>query len=193
MKDRIGLYISLKGSRMQLDIKDEEYWTIVMFRSLEGFKKRLKNDHKQIHQLTNLVDDRGISLLQQSLISSKFDIANLLLNEGSIINNISKEGYNELHYISAHLDDVRAIQLAHRLVELNVDLDSQDRRYGNSALFTMCYESFKVRTTESDELIIACLKKQPNVELKNKSGYSVKQLIEEKGTEDMKRAIEGIS
>lgn len=176
-----------------MDIKDEEYWTIVMFRSLEGFKKRLKNDHKQIHQLTNLVDDRGISLLQQSLISGKFDIANLLLNEGSIIKNISKQGYNELHYISAHLDDVRAIQLAHRLVELNVDLDSQDRRYGNSALFTMCYESFKVRTTESDELIIACLKKQPNVELKNKSGYSVKQLIEEKGTEDMKRAIEAIS
>ncbi|OZS77776.1 hypothetical protein CF394_09585 [Tetzosporium hominis] len=176
-----------------MGVKDADYWTIIMFRSLEDFKQKLKNDQKQIHHVTNLIDDRGISLLQQSLISRKFDIANLLLDEGSIINNISTEGYNELHCIAAHLDDVHAIQLTHRLIDLNVDLDLQDKKYGNSALFTICYEAFKVRTSESDELIISCLKKKPNVIMKNKYGYSVKQLIEENGTADMIKAMEAIS
>lgn len=170
-------------------MKKADYWTVIMFGTLEDFKEKLNMEQKQLKQVINFVDDRGISLLQQSLISRKFDLTELLLDEGATVNNISNDSYNELHYVAAHLDDTRAIQLAHRFVDQGVDLDLLDTKYGNSAFFTISYEAFKVGTNEANKLIISCLKRQPNVELQNRSGYSVKQVIEERGTEEMKRAM----
>jgi len=37
------------------------------------------------------------------------------------------------------------------------------------------------------------LGKQPNINDENKSGYSLRYLIEERGTEDMKKALEVMS
>lgn len=174
----------------KMNVNKSDYWTAIMFGSLESFKEKLENVKKQIDVVVNLVNERGISLFQQYLINRKFDIANFLLDEGATVNHISNEGCNELHYIAAHIDDTRAIQLVHRLIDKSVDLDLIDNRYGNSATFTLCYEVFKVRTKEANDLILTCLKKHPNLETKNKYGYSLKQLIEEDGTEDMKRALE---
>lgn len=179
-----------KGMVRRMNLIKADYWTVIMFGSLESFIEKLTIEKKQIDEIVNLVDEKGVSLLQQSLSSRKFDIANLLLDKGATVNHISTEGCNELHYIAAHIDDTRAIQLTYRLIVQGVDLDLKDNKYGNSAIFTLCYEAFKVGTKEANDLIVSCLKKQPNLETKNKSGYSLKQVIEARGTEHMKKALE---
>lgn len=169
---------------------ERDYWVTIRFGSLEDFQEKLGAEKKTVSEVMNLMDDRGISLLQQSLISRKFEIADLLLNQGALVNNVSKDGCNELHYIAAHFEDRRAVQLAHRLVKLTVDFDLQDKKYGNSAFFTMCYEAFKVRSNETNELLLSCLELGPDVEIKNNAGYSVKRFIEENGDEDLKKALD---
>lgn len=176
-----------------MDINKADFGTIIKFGNLEEFLEKLNIENKCIEEVVNSVDKNGISLLEKSLISRKFDIANFLLDNSANVNIISNEGCNELHYLAANINCIGAVDLAYRLVEMGVDLNLKDKKFANSAILSLCQEVLKERTKEGNDLIVKCLEKSPNFNDLNKFGYSLKRIIEERGTEDMKKAMEAIS
>ena len=176
-----------------MDINKADYGTVIKFGNLELFKEKMKLENQNLGEVINIVDKNGISLLQKSLISRKFEIANYLLDNNADINVISNEGCNELHYLSANLNSDGAIQIANRLIDMNVDLDLKEKNLNNSSLWCLCQEVLKKRTEEGILLIIKCLKKKPDVRTLNSAGYSVESLINERGTDEMKKVMEEIS
>lgn len=176
-----------------MDINKADYWTIIKFGNLELFLGKLRIEKNCIEEVVNSIDKNGISLLEKSLISRKFDIANFLLDNNAKVNIISNDKCNELHYLAANINCSGAVELACRLVDMGVDLNLKDKKFGNSAIWSLCQEVLKKRTKEGNDLIVKCLEKRPNINDLNKSGYSLKYLIEERGTDDMKKVMEVIS
>lgn len=175
-----------------MDINKADYGTVIIFGDLELFKKKMKLENQSIGEVLNIVDKNGISLLEKSLSSRKFEIANYLLDNNADINVISNSGCNELHYLSANINCDGAIQVANRLIDRNVDLNLQEKKLNNSALWCLCQDVLKKRTEEGNLLIVKCLKKKPDIKLLNIVGYSVEHLIKERGTDEMKKAMEDI-
>jgi len=176
-----------------MDINKADYWITIKFGNLELFLEKLRIEKTLVEEVVNSIDKNGISLLGKSLISRKFDIASFLLDNNAKVNIISNDECNELHYLAANINCNGAVELAHRLVDMGVDLNLKDKKYGNSAIWSLCQDVLKKRTKEGNDLIVKCLKKHPNINDLNKSGYSLKYLIEERGTEDMKKVMEVIS
>ena len=110
-----------------MDINKADYGTIIKFGNLELFKEKMKLEKHNIGEVLNIVDKNGISLLEKSLISRKFEIANYLLDNNVDINVISNEGCNELHYLSSNINFDGAIQIANRLIDMNVNLDLKEK------------------------------------------------------------------
>ncbi|GIN19036.1 hypothetical protein [Siminovitchia fordii] len=81
-----------------------------------------------------------------------------------------------MDFLAAKINFAGQVDEADRLVEKGVDLNLKDKKFSNSAIFTLCLEVLKKRTEEGDEFIVRCLKKQPNVHDRNKSGYSLKAI-----------------
>ncbi len=175
-----------------MDINKADYFTISQFGNLEYLLDKLRSEHQDIEEVVNLIDKNGISLLQRSLISRKFDISNFLLDNNAKVNIVSNDGYNELSYLAANINITGAVELAIRLLNREVDLNLKDKKFGNSAMFSLCQEVFKKRTEKGNDLIIKCLKKRPKMSGSNKSNDSLKQLIEERGTDEMKKVMEEI-
>ncbi|MFZ0577323.1 MAG: ankyrin repeat domain-containing protein, partial [Psychrobacillus psychrotolerans] len=69
-----------------MDINKADYWTTIKFGNLELFLEKLKIEKKRVEEVVNFIDKNGISLLEKSLISRKFDIANFLLDNNAKIN-----------------------------------------------------------------------------------------------------------
>lgn len=175
-----------------MDISKADYGTVIKFGNLELFKEKIKLEKQTLSEILNTVDKNGISLLQKALISRKFEIANYLLDNNADVNVISNEGCNELHYLSSNINFDGAIQVAYRLINMNVDLNLKENKLNNSPLWCLCQEILKKRTEEGILLIIKCLKKNPDVKSLNCAGYSVEDLINERGTKEMKEAMEEI-
>lgn len=175
-----------------MDINKADYGTVIKFGNLVLFKEKMKLEKHNIGEVLNIVDKNGISLLEKSLISRKFEIANYLLDNNVDINVISNEGCNELHYLSSNINFDGAIQIANRLIDMNVNLDLKDKKLNNSSLWYLCQEVFKKRTEEGISLIIKCLKNKPDVKSLNSLGYSVEKLINERGTDEMIKVMEEI-
>lgn len=173
-----------------MNINKADYGTIIKFGNLELFKEKIKLEKQNISDILNIVDKNGISLLETSLVSRKFEIANYLLDNNADINVISKEGCNEIHYLSANINYDGAIQIANRLVDMNVDLNLREKRFNNSSLWCLCHNILKKRTEEGITLIAKCLGKKPDIKSLNSSGYSVEDLLNERGTEEIKKIME---
>lgn len=175
-----------------MDINKADYGTIIKFGNLKLFLEKLKIEGNCIEEIVDSIDKNGISLLEKSLISRKFDIANFLLDNGAKVNIISKDDCNEFHYLAANINCQGAVEVACRLVDMGVDLNLKDKKFGNSAIWSLCQEVLKKRTKEGNDLIVKCLGKRPNINDENKYGYSLRDLIEERGTDDMKKVLEMI-
>ena len=175
-----------------MKVNNSDYGTIIKFGNLELFVEKLKFEGNCIEESVNSIDKNDISLLEKSLISRKFDIANFLLDSGAKVNIISIDECNELHYLAANINCQGAVEVACRLVDMGVDLNLKDKKFGNSAIWSLCQEVLKKRTKEGNDLIVKCLGKRPNINDENKYGYSLRDLIEERGTDDMKKVLEMI-
>lgn len=174
-----------------MDINKADYGTIIKFGNLKLFLEKLKIEGNCIEEIVDSIDKNGISLLEKSLISRKFDIANFLLDNGAKVNIISNDDCNEFHYLAANINCQGAVEVACRLVDMGVDLNLKDKKFGNSAIWSLCQEVLKKRTKEGNDLIVKCLGKRPNINDENKYGYSLRDLIEERGTDDMKKVLDG--
>jgi len=131
-----------------MDIHKADYSTVIKFGTLDDFKNKLNIETKDIREIVNNTDDNGVSLLHKALISRKFDIAKYLLSECAEVNIVSNDGYNELHYLAANINFDGALEIAKILVCQGVELDQIDKKYGNTALLTICLELLKRRTEE---------------------------------------------
>ena len=96
-----------------------------------------------IEEIVDSIDKNGISLLEKSLISRKFDIANFLLDNSAKVNIISNDDCNEFHYLAANINCQGAVEVACRLVDMGVDLNLKDKKFGNSAIWSLCQEVLK--------------------------------------------------
>ncbi|MGE7631406.1 ankyrin repeat domain-containing protein [Bacillus paramycoides] len=175
-----------------MKVNNSDYGAIIKFGNLELFLEKLRIEENCIEEIVNSIDKNGISLLEKSLISRKFDIANSLLDNSAKVNIISNDECNELHYLAANINCPGAVEVACRLVDMGVDLNLKDEKFGNSAIWSLCQEVLKKRTKEGNDLIVKCLGKRPNINDENKFGYSLRYLIEERGTDDMKKILEVI-
>lgn len=110
-----------------MDINKADYGTVIKFGNLELFKEKMKLEKHNIDEVLNIIDKNGVSLLEKSLISRKFEIANYLLDNNADINVISNEGCNELHYLSSNINFDGAIQIANRLIDMNINLNLKEK------------------------------------------------------------------
>lgn len=172
-----------------MNIDKADYVTIVKFGNIDELKLKLHNDGKKLDEVINITDEWGMSLLEHCLGSRKFDTAEYLLRNNAKVNVVSKEGYNEFHCIAANINYEGALKIARILLERGTSLLEKDTKYGNSAIFTLCQEIFKVRSDEGMEFLKECLMKAREFDDCNKMGYSVRRIINERGTETLKTLI----
>lgn len=166
-----------------MDLQRADYATIIKFGTLDDFQKKIEMESQSLGGIIDTTDANEISLLQKALISRKFDIAKYLLNESAKVNIISKDGFNELHYLAANINFDDAIQVARLLINHGVDLNHVDKKYGNSALLSICLEILKRQTKEGMEFIEEIIEQNADVDIVNKSGISVRSLLDERGTD----------
>ena len=140
-----------------MDINKADYNTIIKFGNLELFKEKLSLENTNLIDILNIVDKNGISMLQHSLVSRKFEMSNYFIKNNANINIISNEGCNELHYLASNINFEGATQIANQLIDMNVSLDLKEKKSNNSPLWCLCHEVLKKRSQDGILLIIKCL------------------------------------
>ena len=74
-------------------------------------------------------------------------------------------------------------------MERGTSLRQKDIKYGNSAIYTLCLEILKVCSNEGLEFMKECLKNTKEFDDCNKRGFSIRTLINERGTEALKQLL----
>lgn len=172
-----------------MDLQKADYGTVIKFGSIEDLQCKLKLENQKIGDVINTVDANGVSLFQKTLISRKFEVAHYLLNENVKINVISKEGFNELHYLAANINFDGAIDLARLLIQRGCDLSQIDNKYGNTAMLSMCLELLKRQSDDGMKFLEEVLSNHQNIDISNNSGISVRKLLTERGPDKIKELI----
>lgn len=173
-----------------MNIEKADYGTIIEFGTIKDFHLKLQIEGKTLDEVVDIVDKNGISLLEKSLIARKFDISKELLANNAKVNIISKDGCNEFHYIASNINYKGALDVAKILLDRGTLLTVKDRKYENSAFFTLCQEIFKVRSIDGLEFIESCFENIQEYDACNKMGYSIRMLINERGTDKLKQMME---
>lgn len=173
-----------------MNIEKADYGTVIQVGTMHDFYTKLQMEGKMLHDVIDFTDKNGVSLLEKSLSSSKFDIAKLLLYSGAKVNIVSKEGYNEFHYIAANIRYEGGLEIAKILLDRGVSLVAKDKKYGNSAFFTLCHEILKVPSSEALDFLETCFEHVQEYDTCNKAGYSVRMLINQRGTDKLKQVME---
>lgn len=173
-----------------MDIEKADYGTIIKFGDMQDLYKKLWLDGKRLDEIIDYTDENGISLLEKSLIARKFNIAKELLEKNAKVNIVSKDGCNEFHYIASNINHEGAIEIAYMLLDKKTSLIERDNKYGNTAFFVLCQEILKVRSTEGINFIERCFNQIKDYDICNKKGYSIRMLINERGTDKLKSIME---
>lgn len=173
-----------------MNVEKADYGTIIKFGTMNEFNAKLQMEGKTLDEVINITDKNGVSLLEHSLVARKFDIAKELLANNAKVNNVSNGGYNEFHFIASNINFDGALEIAQILLDKGTSLTAKDKKYGNSAFFTLCHEIFKVRSAEGLNFIETCFENIQEYDSCNKWGYSIRMLINERGTEKLKQMME---
>ena len=174
-----------------MNVEKADYGAIIKFGNMQDFNLKLQQEGKTLNEVINTKDKAGMSLLEKSLVARNFEMAKYLLSNGATVNNVSSEGYNEFHYIASNINSDGAIEIAKLLLEKGTSLATKDNRYGNSAFYTLCQEIFKVRSSEGMRFMEECFEYIHDYDDCNKRGYSIRMLINERGTDRLKQIMEG--
>ena len=87
-----------------MNIEKADYGAIVKFGTLDDILNKLKIEQSSIREIIDWKDAKNMSLLEISIVSRKFDISEFLLDNGAQVNNVSKSGNNEFHYLASNLN-----------------------------------------------------------------------------------------
>lgn len=173
-----------------MNIEKADYGTVIQIGTMQDFYTKLQMEGKTLQDVVDYTDKNGVSLLEKSLSTSKFDMAKLLLDNGAKVNVVSKEGCNEFHYIAANIRYKGGLEIAKILLDRGVSLVVKDKKYGNSACYTLCHEILKIASDEMLAFLETCLEQFQEYDACNKAGYSVRKMINQRGTDQLKRMIE---
>lgn len=66
----------------------------------------------------------------------------------------------------------------------------KDAKYDNTAFFSLCMEAFKERSESTMNFIEECFEKVTDVDEKNRNGISIRKLIMERGSDELKNRLE---
>jgi ankyrin repeat protein len=157
-----------------------------MFGGIDELKQKLRKDKKKLRDIMDMKNANDETLLEMALSYRKFELAKFLLSNGAKVNNISKDGYNEFHYLAANLHFDGALECAQLLLEKGVDLSVQDHKYENTAMFSLCLEALKHPSPTVCEFICACFTKKQGIDEKNIRGNTVRMMVEARGAPEMK-------
>ena len=172
-----------------MDIKKASYHAIAMFGSIDELNRKLRKDKKKLCDVIDLKNDNDETLLETTLSYRNFELAKYLLLNGAKVNNISKDGYNEFHYLAANLHFEGALECAQILLEKGTDLSLQDHKYSNTAMFALCLEALKRSSPAVCEFICACLSQNQGIDEMNIRGNTVRMMIETRGAPEMKKFL----
>lgn len=175
---------------MKMNVERADYGTIIKFGTMNEFNTKLQMEGKSLDEVINITDKDGVSLLEKSLVARKFDIAKELLANNAKVNNVSNGGYNEFHFIASNINFEGALEIAKILLDKGTSLSAKEKKYGNSAFYTLCQEIFKVRSAEGLNFIETCFEYIQDCDSRNKMGYSIRMLINERGTDKLKQMME---
>lgn len=108
------------------------------------------------------------------------------------INVVTKDGNNELHLIAGYMCFEGALEVAKILLKRGVSLTAQDKKYKNTALFSLCLTTYASDDPEYQKFLKTCISKvQPSDwDIKNKAGISLRSFIQEHGSEELKKFME---
>lgn len=173
-----------------MNLEKADYGTIVKFGTLIDLKEKMKQKKEDISEVVNLTDDSGMSLLEKSLVSRKFEISKYLLDNNSKVNIVSKEGNNEFHFLAPNINCNEAIEVGKLLLRKGTSVMQKEMKYGNAAFLSLCLEAFKGRSECTMEFIEECFDNVTDVDEKNNNGISVRKLIAERGTDKLKKQLE---
>ena len=174
-----------------MNIKKAGYDTVIQFGTREDFDTKLKMNGETFDDVVNYTNEYGSSLLIACLVSFKFDLAKEFLARGAEVNRPTREGFNELHCLAGYIRYPGAVEVARILLDKGVSLMAQDKKYGNTALFTLCLEVFKVRSDETMAFLEDCLRVAESFDIPNKRGITVRQIINnDSASEELKRIME---
>lgn len=178
------------SEEIKMNIEKADYGTIVKFGTLKDLceKIRLKND--DVSDIVNWVDDSGMSLLERSLVSRNFEISKYLLNNNAKVNIVSKDGNNEFHFLASNINCSGAVEIGKLLLSKGTSVMQKDAKYGNTAFFSLCMEVFKERSESTMKFVEECFEKVTDVDEKNNNGYSIRKLIMERGSDELKKRLE---
>lgn len=174
------------------NIELADYGTIAAFGTRSDFDAKLRMMGQTLDDVVDYIDEFGVSLLGRCLCSRKFDFAKELLDKNAKVNFVTKEGYNEFHLIAGNLRYDGALDVAEVLLDRGVSLTAQDKKYRNTAIFTLYLEAVKQQPPEYVAFLKACFKKvqKADFDIQNKAGLTLRHLVNEIGPESLKRIME---
>lgn len=178
------------NEEIEMNIEKADYGTIVKFGTLEDLQNKLKLNNDNISDIVNWIDDRGMSLLENSIVSRKFEISKYLLDNGAKVNIVSREGDNEFHFLAPNINCNGALEVAKLLLSKGTSVMQKEEKYGNTAFFALCMEAFKDRSEDTMQFIGECFEQVRDVDKKNNNGFSIRKLIDERGNDELKKRLE---
>lgn len=174
-----------------MNLEKADLFAIVQFGNYQLFTEKLKIIKNTLDNIKNEKDLQGISLLQRSIIGKNFDISKELLLLNCKINVISKEGYNELHYIYANLKTKESFSVAKKIIEKGGDLNLKDKLYGNTPFNYICQEAIKQHNQTEDffDFVKFCMKYNPDLNSNNFYNINIIKLVKESKNEKLIQII----
>lgn len=172
-----------------MNLEKANFFTIIQFGTKELFIQKLDMERCSLSDIMDLKDETEVSLLEKSLANRKFDIAQMLIENGVQLNVVSKENCNELHYLFANIDSDESMAIAKQLVEAGVTLNLQDKKYKNTPFWYLCEKAIQKNSQEMNELIKVCMKKAPDLNAPNIAGNTVKSMLLERGSKALKEIV----
>lgn len=172
-----------------MNIEKADYGTIIKFGTLYDILNKLKIEQSSIQEIIEWKDAKDMSLLEISIVSRKFDVSKFLLDNGAQVNNVSKSGSNEFHYLASNLNCEGAVEIGEILLEKKTSLMQKEIKYGNTAFFSLCIEAFKTRSTSVMKFVEKCFNEVTSVDEPNRNGMTIRKLINERGSDKLKKLL----
>lgn len=108
----------------------EDLFKLIRENNVEYIQQVLNNEN------INVLNSQNQNLLQEAVLSKKFDIASILISKSININNQDYKGQTILHYLPIY----KNLELAKKILENNGDINIQDN-YGNPPLWTAIFNA----------------------------------------------------
>ncbi len=153
------------------------YHFLAADKSVDDIIGQMSIDSLDFSDIGAITGQDGSSMLEIAIAHRNFSVAEYLLNHRVPVNIVTKEGYNEFHIIAPHLRDAKAVELAKRLLMKNVSLSQTDKKYKNTAMFSITLEIVQHQTDFNIEFLKLCIMRKEGLFEKNIRGFCASDFL----------------